>query len=318
MANSQPHQIAQTNAEVAAVLAKVQSMYAKNKAVSKIIESSTVDVRKWTAKDGLPLEDNTIIRDLTGLPCIPFNKIIQSAGKPDTGKSTSGAQLTVAANKNGWKVVYWDTEEKMDAHRLTKMGAAPESFYPIKTNEILVGGQLLKDYVNVIMSTDPTSKILINVDSIGGGVSRSAGEVNRIQKKNAQPGQEAKEWGQVTRDIVSLMNKYRDQIAVYVANQTYAKIGFMQKGDKAKGGDGIEFHSSLIIFTKRLKVLTHTVDKRSMKKGIITQMTVTKNHLTQADESIYQMNFEINAAGSKISDFSFTKAEDSEDDDSEE
>ena len=103
-------------------------------------------------------------------------------------------------------------------------------------------------------------------------------------------------------DLESLLiNKYPDSIAVVMANQVYAKIGFMQHGDKESGGKKIEFHSSLIVQLKRLKVLTKTVKGLKTKYGILTRAIVTKNHLSQSETSLHQLDFEITASGASVS-----------------
>ena len=296
---------------------RVRALYAKNSKVKDIIDSSTVAAKVYVETDGIPIPEGHPFRDLTRLPCLPFNKIVQYAGKPDTGKSTMGALLMVEAQRAGFKIVLWDTEEKFSPNRFKMLGGDPDAIEMIRTNEIIIGGQLIKDLVTALKEDNPKQPILIVWDSVGGGVSRANAEINRIKKKNAQPGQEAKENGQVTKDIVSLMNKYRDQICVYMANQTYAKIGFMQKGDKAKGGDGVEFFSSIIVFVKRLKVLTREIDTVKEKIGIIMQAVVTKNHLSEGETSVYEMNFEVTAKGVKKSDFKFAKKKDDDEGDDE-
>jgi RecA/RadA recombinase len=295
---------------------KIEAMYAKNSRVMQILDNSTLDIRDYTEDMGVPLTEENALRKLTGLPCIPFNKIIQVAGKPDTGKSTIGTDTAVSAQKAGFKILLWDTEDKFDPARFQKFGGVAADIKSIKTNEIAIGGQLVKDYIKAFKTDEPKCKIFIIWDSIGGGVSRTNAEINRITKRNAQPGQEAKENGQVVKDIVTMMNVYPDSICMYMANQTYAKIGFMQKGDKAKGGDGVEFFSSIIVFMKRMKVLTAVIGKKMMKKGIITEATVTKNHLSREEDSVYKMKFEVTASGIKESDFEFKKKD--EEDESEE
>ncbi len=294
---------------------KLKAMYAKNSRVMKVLNNDSLDIRDYTEDMGAPLAPNNAIRLLTGLPCIPFNKIVQVAGKPDTGKSTIGTDTAVGAQKAKFKILLWDTEDKFDAARFEKFGGVAADVIPIKTNEIIIGGQLIKDYIKALKEDEPKCKIFIIWDSIGGGTSRANAEINRITKRNAQPGQEAKENGQVVKDIVTMMNVYPDSICMYMANQTYAKIGFMQKGDKAKGGDGVEFFSSIIVFMKRLKIVTETVNKKLLKKGIITEATVTKNHLSREEKSVYKMKFEVTAFGMTESDFEFKKADDEEDED---
>lgn len=298
---------------------RVQAMYAKNAKVQVAI-SSGASKKVYTEADGIPLSEDHPIRALTGLPCLPYNKVVQWAGKPDTGKSTFGAITLVPAQLSNHRIIYWDTEEKFDAHRCEMLGGNPGTIDFIRTNDIRIGGQIVKDLINAYKEDEPDCKILILWDSVGGGLSRSNAERNLADmKKSGQPGAEAKENGEVIRHIVSMMNVYRDSIAMYMANQTYSKIGFMQSGDKAKGGDGIEFFSSLIVFVKRIKVLTKTVNKQMVKYGIITEATVTKNHLSQGATSVHKMRFEVTAEGAKVSDFEFkSEKDDGEDEDSDE
>ena len=75
----------------------------------------------------------------------------------------------------------------------------------------------------------------------------------------------------------------------------------MMQGDTESGGKKIEFHSSLIIRLKRIKTLTKVVKGRKVKYGILTRGTVNKNHLSQAETSLHQLDFEITANGAQVS-----------------
>ncbi len=285
------------------IVAKVQGLYKKNEKMSRAIGVGSAIVKEYTASDGVPLPEGNIIRETLQLPCLPFNKVFQGAGKPDVGKSTCAGETMAAAQKAGFEIVFWETEGKFDANRYkAEFKGDPDRIYLIQTNEIRVGGQLVKDYVNAIKASDPDAKILIVQDSVGGGLGRNNTERNLADEKSGQPGQEAKENGEVIRHWVGLFNKYPDSISIILINQTYAKIGFMQKGDKAKGGDGIEFFSSFIVFFKRVKTLTKVIKGKKMKEGIITRATVTKNHLTRGKFSVYQMDFKITASGTSVID----------------
>jgi hypothetical protein len=72
----------------------------------------------------------------------------------------------------------------------------------------------------------------------------------------------------------------------------------MMKGDAAAGGTKIEYHSSFILMLKRIKVLTKQVKGVTTKYGIVTRATVSKNHLSQGENSVHQLDFEITAQGS--------------------
>lgn len=288
--------------DVSKIVQDMQKLYAKDKKVQSIITTGDTVKVDYTDADVVPLPEGHPLRTLAGLPGIPYNKIVQVAGKPDTGKSTFAGETMATAQKAGVQVILWDSEDKFDSNRFQKyFGGDPAQVLMIKTNEILKGGELVRRYITAVKEQDENAKVLFVWDSVGGSQSRSHAERELDSEKHAQPGQDAKENGSVMKTLVALINKYPDSIAVYLANQTYAKIGFMQKGDAAAGGTKIEYHSSFIVMLKRIKSLTKTVKGVVVKTGIITRATVTKNHLSQGKTSVHQMDFEIGAEGAKLS-----------------
>ncbi len=289
--------------DVSKIIANAQALYVKDKKIQSIICTGDSVKSVYKAEDLIPLPKGHPLQELTGLPGIPYNKIVQVAGKPDTGKSTIAGELMASAQRANIQVILFDSEDKFDASRFkSHFKGDPSQILMIKTNEILKGGELIRKYITMVKEQDKDAKILVVWDSVGGSQSRSHAERELDSEKHAQPGQDAKENGSLMKMMVALINKYPDSIAVYMANQTYAKIGFMQHGDAAAGGTKIEYHSSLIVFLRRIKVLTKTVDKVLVKRGIITRATVTKNHLSQSATSVHQLDFEITADGARLTD----------------
>ncbi len=295
------------------IMEEMHKLYAKEKKVSALICTGDVMQSPYVESDTVPFLDSSPLKTLLALPGIPYNKIIQVVGKPDSGKSTLALEMICSAQKKGIQVILWDSEQKFDANRLLRMGGVPKDVSLIKSNEILKGAEAVRNNINVVKSFYPDAKMLVIWDSIGGSQSRSHAERQLDSEKHAQPGQDAKENGSVMKTFVGLINKYPDSIAVYMANQSYAKIGFMQKGDAAAGGTKIEYHSHFIVFLKRIKVLTKTVKGKLMKYGIITRATVTKGHLSQTDTSVHQLDFQVTSRGCQTTEGSDAVEEESED-----
>lgn len=287
--------------DVGAIVSEMQELYKKDKKAQDMIKTGDTIRQAYSEKDGVPVPAGHPLRELVGLPCVPYNKIIQVSGNPDTGKSTFCGQIMAAAQKSGHLVILLDTEDKMDAQRFKKhFGGDPKDILLIKTNEILQGGEKVRKAILTTKAKYPDAKILFVWDSVGGSQARGAAERELDSEKHGQPGQDAKENGQVMKMLVGLINKYPDSLAIVLANQVYAKIGFMQKGDRESGGKKIEFHSSLIIQLKRVKTLTKTVKGQKVKFGITTKATVSKNHLSQSETSLHQLDFDITAAGAQV------------------
>lgn len=299
--------------DVNAIVSQMQKLYAKDKKASSIIKTGADVKLEFTESDTAPAPQGHPIRTLFGVPGIPYGKIVQFAGSPDTGKSTIGGELMASAQRSGHQIILWDSEGKFDAARFEKQfkGDASEILL-VQTNEILKGAELVRKFIIAIKEQDDDAKILFVWDSIGASQSRSHSERELDNEKHAQPGQDAKENGSVMKVITALFNKYPDSIAVYLVNQVYAKIGFMQMGDAASGGKKIEFHSSGIVFLKRIKVLTKVVNKVKVKYGIITRATVSKNHLSPNATSVHQMDFVITAEGCQVSDSEISEDESDE------
>lgn len=285
---------------VSKIVSDMQTLYQKDKKVLSLICTGDSVKTQYTEQDVVQLPGSHPLSTLLGLPGLPFNKIIQVAGKPDCGKSTWAAEAAVAAQNTGIQVIYTDAEDKFDANRFKSMGGKPEDILMIKSNETLKAGELARKYVIAVKDQDPEAKILWIVDSIGASQSRSHAERELDSERHAQPGQDAKENSSLMKMTVALINKYPDSLAVYLVNQTYAKIGFMQKGDAAAGGTKIEYHSSFIVMLKRIKTLTKTVKGVVVKAGIVSRATVTKNHLTQGETSVHQLDFKVTSEGSVV------------------
>lgn len=283
---------------VADIVADMRRLYQKDKKTQDLICTGDSVKQDYQPSDLVPLPEGHPLAQLTGLPGIPYNKIVQVAGKADSGKSTMAGELMASAQKAGIQVILWDSEQKFDSARFeNQFKGTPGEILMIRTNEILKGGELARKYITAVKDQAPAAKILFVWDSVGGSQSRSHAERELDNEKHAQPGQDAKENGSIMKVLVALINKYPDSITVYMANQTYAKIGFMQHGDAASGGAKIEYHSSLIVFLKRIKVVTKVIKGVTTKMGIITRATVSKNHLSQQATSVHQLDFQVTAAG---------------------
>lgn len=288
--------------DIGGIVESVQKLYNKDKKAQGMITTGDTIRQEYTEKDGIPVPEGHPLRELVGLPCVPYNKIIQISGPPDSGKSTSSGQIMAEAQKAGHLVILWDSEDKFDAQRFdTKFNGNSKNLLLIKTNEILQGGEKIRKLVMVAKEKYPDAKILIVWDSVGGSQARGAAERELDSEKHGQPGQDAKENGAVMKMIVGLFNKYPDSISTVLINQVYAKIGFMAHGNQESGGKKVEFHSSLIIQLKRIKVLIKVVKGLKTKYGIITRATVIKNHLAQTETSLHQLDFIITASGATVS-----------------
>lgn len=287
---------------------KVQELYAPKDHNRSIITTGKSLKRPTKPEEFILAPKNHPWVELTGLLGLPYDSIIQVAGKYDSGKSTVAGEFMAEAQRQGVYVVLGDAEKKFDKLRYDNQfkGNSDELMIVQSTMIRKLAGGMFK-YIKAIKEADKTAKILIVHDSIGGSVSRSRLEQEIDSDAGVQPGTEAKENSDYMKHLVALIDRYPGSISVMLINQMTDKIGFGQKGQSRSGGHKISFHSSLIIEMKKIKTLTKTVNKVKMKTGIVTTAKIDKNHLSQGENSVSEMNIMVNAKGWQKSDFTFEK-----------
>jgi RecA/RadA recombinase len=253
-------------------------------------------------------------KPLTGILGIPYGRIVQIAGKPDSGKSTAAMLTMKAAQEQGATVILWDSEGKFDSTRYReRMGGDPSDIPVAPSRNILEGVQQVVAYVKALKEMEPDQKILIVWDSVGASINSAEDEENDDYSK--QPGVTAKEvsWG--IRRFNQLIEKFRDAngnytIAVLCINQVYANIGSV--GFKQKGGSELEYLSSLILEMSRKATLTRTRNKQKIKYGITTVARVKKNHLFGGDDCVAELDLVVSAGGIELANETKQKAPDLE------
>ena len=260
----------------------------------------------------LPTEDANYVlwqggehwKTLTHLKGIPFGRIIQISGKPDSGKSTHAMAFMKFAQDQGYLVILWDAERKFSAIRYdTKMGGHSDQLLTVNTNNIINGAKAVAQFVHAAKEMDPDIKILVVWDSVGASLN-STEDNDENEDHSKQPGVTAKEISYAVRKLNKIANKYmnketgEDTIATLIINQVYANIGSV--GFVEKGGQELYFLSSVVIQLQRKRDLTRVSKGQSYKYGIVTRAKVKKNHLFDGDECVSEMDLVVNAEGIQL------------------
>ena len=290
------------------IVAKARSLYGKDLKGAEMLATGASLRRPTKPEEFILAPKGHPWCALTGLMGLPYDSIIQIAGKYDSGKSTVAGEFMAAAQKQGVYVILGDSEKKFDKVRFdAHLGGDSKNLLIVQSTMIrkLAGGML--KYVKVIKEADPGAKILLVHDSIGGSVSRARAEHEIDDVKANQPGSEAVENSDYMKHIVATMDKYPGSIAMLLVNQMTDKIGFGQKGQSRSGGHKISFHSSMIIEMSKIKTLTKKSKGLELKVGIISSAKIDKNHLSQAESQVNRMNIMVTAAGWAPTDFTFDK-----------
>jgi len=298
-------------ADIGLIIKNAQALYGKDLRGASMLGSGLTLRRPTKPDEFIVMPKEHVWREVTGLLGLPFDSIVQIAGAYDSGKSTIAGEIMAQAQKQGVYVILGDSEKKFDKIRFEKHFGGDASQLAIVQSTMIrkLAGGMFK-YVKSIKEIDPDGKILLVHDSIGGSISRSRLDRDIDDDRANQPGSEAVENSDYMKHTVAMMDKYPGSMVLLLINQMTDKIGFGQKGQSRTGGHKISFHSSMILEMKKIKTLTKVVKGVEVKTGIISQVKIEKNHLSQSDTSVNKMNILVNADGWQKTDFSFEKKED--------
>lgn len=226
-----------------------------------------------------------------GMPGIPLGHITQVFGKSDTGKTSLLFHTAVQAQQQGILPVIIITEGKVSWDRAEAMGFDKSNAIIEEDLEYLedVFAFIDKITADVSMGALPTD-VLILWDSVGNTLSKDEVVVEKDgTSTNKQTMMKAaKVITQNMRVISAKVNNtrkisYPKTVGLFILNQAYTKPPAFSGGISTLvpyGGDAIWFRSSLVLKTARTKKLTATKDKVRMGFGIISKITVDKNHIT--------------------------------------
>lgn len=243
---------------------------------------------------------------MTGAPGLPFGRVVQVAGRPDSGKSTHAMQFLKLTQEQGYIPCLWDTEGKWSSSRFdNKFGGSSEDLLIVNSRVILEGADMIQALVRSALGSDPEAKMLVVWDSVGGTIAKS--EKEKSLRESNQMAEAAKNNGKAIRGFVRLMEEFRNpdtgqhRLAVLLINQTYASINAMVPSQVESGGQKVEFFSSLILQLTRKTDLFRVRDKVKRKMGISTRARVKKNHLFgDGEDTIAEMVLDITAGGIAI------------------
>lgn len=247
------------------------------------------------------VELDECLHNVLGMPGLPLGHITQVYGLSDTGKTSLLFHGVAKAQEQGILPIIVITEGKVDWQRARNMGVQYNGDLDEAADDFIIveeGVETLEqlfDYVVQILQDAEMGElphdIMIFVDSIGN--TRSEKEFS-IDKKT---GEVKKDKGMMV--AARVISEYMRIISPKVSNSrkishpSYAGVMFINHayteppafvGAPSKlvpyGGKKIWYTSSLVLKTARKKPLPATKDGIKMKFGIVSKITVDKNHLT--------------------------------------
>ena len=226
---------------------------------------------------------------------VATNRITAFAGESGSGKSFIAYSVCKNAQKDGYSVVYIDTEQSVDLEDLPRFGLdnSLEKFRLIRSNKVedinMTLTKLIDELKEQKLAGYELPKILIVIDSLGQMASNKEksdllkGEIKMDMTK-------AKAIGSMFRSINTDLG-YLD-IPMIVCNHTYLTMDLFPQS-VMKGGNGLLYTASVIGFMTKSKLKTGEEDDMDLgQSGITVLFKAQKNRLAKPKKIRFDISFE--------------------------
>jgi RecA/RadA recombinase len=271
--------------------------HSKNQYASTLESSLLSNVSDWISSGSLSLN-----KVLSGSYKKGYanNRLYVLAGPSSTGKSVLCAKAVAEAQKKGYQVFYFDSENAIDNEFMTRFG--------VKTDELIYHPVMtISEFRNTAVQQmkawreDPATKdvpAFFFCDSIGGLIGTK--EANDVEegKSASDMGQRAKELRACARILTQNCAFFK--IPMIVTNHTYEQAAANPQSapiTKMTGGEGFMYASSAVIYLKKRAVKEEEKnsvgDKVKVKKGNVLIATSEKNRFVpEGTKGEIYMDFE--------------------------
>lgn len=221
-------------------------------------------------------------------------RIFGLLGESGSGKSFIAYSICKSAQKDGYSVIYIDTENSIDLEDITNYGVdnSEDKFKLIRSNKVedinITLTKLLDELKEAKMTGYEIPKILIVIDSIG-MMSSNKEKSDLLKGDIKQDMTRAKQLNVLFRSISSDLG-YLD-IPMVCCNHTYLTQDLFPR-EIGKGGMGLVYSASVLGFLSKSKLKTGEEDDMDLgQSGISVLFKTQKNRLAKPKKIRINISF---------------------------
>jgi RecA/RadA recombinase len=229
-------------------------------------------------------------KECTGVPGLPFGKLVMIAGDSDTGKTSCAIEAMKAAQAQDVGVIYVETEGKCTENDLKNWGVDPSGILLIQSSIAEEAFELMFAAWDAFKKSYPDTRLLVVFDSIGNIVSQRDSEIDLVEQASKPGGK-----GQINRLAINKMVSKLENVALLIVNYTYDNIG--SPGKTNAGGKAVNFFSSLTFQTTRKGWYERTINGVKVRAGADVSWKLFKNHLDRSGLSKKEFVLRITSDG---------------------
>jgi len=221
-------------------------------------------------------------------------RIFGLLGESGAGKSFLAYSCAKSAQKDGYSIIYIDTENSIDLEGITKFGIdnSPEKLRLIRSNKVedinIAITQLLDELKEAKLGGYDIPKILIVLDSIG-MMSSNKEKEDLLKGAMKQDMTRAKGLNALFRSISSALGYLH--IPMVCCNHTYLSQDLFPK-EISKGGMGLVYSASVLGFLSKSKLKDGNEDDMDLgQSGISVLFKTQKNRLAKPKKIRFDISF---------------------------
>jgi RecA/RadA recombinase len=224
---------------------------------------------------------------------IPKNRFTVFAGPEAVGKSYLCYNIARNAQKEGYSVIYIDTEYSIELSELPEFGIdiSPDKFMLIRSNKIedlkMMLAQSLGQLKEEKFKGNTIQKTIIFLDSIGQLASKKEID-DAIEGKNKADMTRAKAIKSLFRIITADLGFLN--IPLVATNHVYMTMDLFPKAVQS-GGKGVEYSASTIVYLTKAKLKTGQEDDLDLgSSGIVVTALARKNRNAKPKKIKFEIN----------------------------
>jgi RecA/RadA recombinase len=225
---------------------------------------------------------------------VATNRISVFAGESGAGKSFLAYSVSKQAQKEGYSVIYIDTEQAVDLEDLPKFGLdiSLDKFRLIRSNKVeeinITLTQLIDELKEQKLAGFELPKIMLVLDSLG-QMASSKEKADLLKGEIKQDMTKAKAIGSMFRSINNDLG-FLD-IPMIVCNHTYLTMDLFPQA-VMKGGLALLYSASVIGFMTKSKLKTGEEDDMDLGgSGITVLFKTQKNRLAKPKKIRFDISF---------------------------
>lgn len=225
---------------------------------------------------------------------IATSRITGLLGESGAGKSFIAYSICKSAQKEGYSIIYIDTEESLDLEDLPKFGIdqSLDKFRLVRSNKVedvnILMTQLLEELKEQKVAGYEIPKILIVLDSIG-QMSSNKEKTDLLKGDIKQDMTRAKQLNALFRSIATDLGYL--EIPMVCCNHTYLTQDMFPK-EISKGGMGLVYAASVLGFLSKSKLKTGEEDDMDLgQSGISVLFKTQKNRLAKPKKIRFDISF---------------------------